>query len=102
MSLRAAALYNGSHEVESPTSVLENVMTEMSYDILKNRLAHVIAINLLCIGLFVAFCVAMTFGSLDLLLTYWNEHRAASMVVLMALIVSIPGIVEIIVSRLAR
>jgi hypothetical protein len=123
MSRRVAALYNRSHEVfvianrRLPTRAknrtnddaagsknagvnLENDMTETSRKLLKNQLAHVIAFNLLCLGLFVALCVAMTFGSLDMLLTYWNEHRAASMVVSMAAILSIPSIVEATVSRL--
>lgn len=74
-------------------------MTETSRKILKNELTRVIAINLVCLALFVAFCAAITFGSTAMLFTYWNEHRALSMVVLMAAIVSIPSGVEIAVSR---
>lgn len=66
----------------------------------RGQLASVIAINLMCLVVFGAFGAVITFGSLSLLLTYWNEHRAASVVVIMIAIVSIPGVVELVVSRL--
>ena len=58
-----------------------------------------IAINLMCLVVFIAFCAFITFGSLTLLLTYWNEHRAASVIVVMIAIV-IPGVIELTASRL--
>jgi hypothetical protein len=64
------------------------------------QLARVIAIILMCLVAFIAFCALMTFGSLSLLLTYWNERRAASVFVIMIAIVSIPGVIELTVSRL--
>jgi hypothetical protein len=78
----------------------ENVMTETSRQFLNHQLARVIAINLMCLVLFTAFCALMTFGSPSLLLTYWNEHRAASVVVIMIAIVVIPGLIELTASRL--
>jgi hypothetical protein len=78
----------------------ENIMTEASRQLLSKQLARVIAINLMCLVVFVAFCAIMTFGSPSLLLTYWNEHRAASVVVIMIAIVSIPSAIELTVSRL--
>ena len=79
---------------------LGNTMTETSLQSLSNHLALVIAINLMCLVAFIAFCALMTFGSLSLLLTYWNEHRAASVFVIMIAIVSIPGVIELTASRL--
>lgn len=76
-----------------------NMMTETSREFLSKRLARVIAINLMCLVVFVVFCAVMTFGSLSLLLGYWNEHRAASVVVIMIAIVSIPGLVEFTAAR---
>jgi hypothetical protein len=79
----------------------ENSMTTTtSRAFLSKQLARVIAINLMCLVIFVAFCAVMAFGSLSVLLTYWNEHRAASMVGIMIAIVSIPGLVELTASRL--
>jgi hypothetical protein len=75
-------------------------MTETSRQFLGNQLARVIAINLMCVIVFVAFCALMTFGSFSLLLTYWNEHRAASVMVIMIAMVTIPGVIELIASRL--
>jgi hypothetical protein len=77
-----------------------NTMIETSRQSLSKQLARVIAINLMCLVAFIAFCALMTFGSLSLLLTYWNEHRAASVFVIMIAIVSIPGVIEFTVSRL--
>jgi hypothetical protein len=37
---------------------------------MSNQLARVIAINLFCLVIFIAFCAAMTFGSPYRLLTY--------------------------------
>ena len=74
-------------------------MTETSRQFLSNQLARVIAINLMCLIVFIAFCALMTFGSLSLLFTYWNEHRAASVIVIMIAIVTIPGAIELIASR---
>jgi hypothetical protein len=76
-----------------------NIMNEPSRQTLGHKLTRVIAINLSCLTLFIAFCAAMTLGSPSLLLTFWNEHRATSVVVIMILIVSIPGLVEIALSR---
>jgi hypothetical protein len=75
-------------------------MTETSRQLLSKQLAHVIAFNLMCLVVFIAFCAFITFGSLSSLLTFWNEHRAASVVVIMIAIVSIPGAIERTVSRL--
>ncbi len=75
-------------------------MTETSRQFLSKQLARVIAINLICLALFIAFCTFMTFGSPSLLLSYWNGHRAASVVVIMISIVSIPGLVELTASQL--
>jgi hypothetical protein len=77
-----------------------NIMTEASRQFLSKRLARAIAINLMCLVVFVAFCAVMTFGSPPRLLALWNEHRAASVVVIMIAIVSIPGLVEFTASRL--
>lgn len=77
-----------------------NTMTETSRQVLGNQLGRVIAINLTCLVIFVAFCALMTFGSLSQLITYWNDHRAASVVVIMIAIVSIPSVIELTVSRL--
>jgi hypothetical protein len=77
-----------------------NIMTETSRQILSKQLARVIAINVMCLVIFIAFCALMTFGSLSLLLIYWNEHRAASVFVIMIAIVSIPSVIELTVSRL--
>lgn len=75
-------------------------MTEASRQFLSKQLAHVIAINLMCLVIFTAICAVITFGALSLLLTYWNEHRAASLVMIMIAIVAIPGLVELTASRL--
>jgi hypothetical protein len=77
-----------------------NIVTETSRQILSKQLVRVIAINLMCLVVFIAFCALMTFGSLSLLLTYWNEHRAASVFIIMISTVSIPGVIEFAVSRL--
>lgn len=66
---------------------------------MSSQLARVIAFNLTCLAFFVAFCAIMAFGSPSLLATYWHEHRAASVVVIMILILSIPGLVELVHSR---
>src|ERR1700720_4383948 len=71
-----------------------NIMAETSRQFLSKQLARVIAINLMCLVVFVAFCVVMTFGSLSRLLVFWNEHRTASVVAIMIAIVSIPGVIE--------
>jgi hypothetical protein len=42
-----------------------NIMTETSRQFLCKQLARVIAINLMCLVFFVAFCAVMTFGSLS-------------------------------------
>ena|SRR5580704_2301473 len=78
----------------------ENNMFERSRQLLRKQLARVIAINLMCLVIFVAFCGLMSLGSVSLLLTYWHEHRAASVVMIMIAIVSIPGLVEFTTSRL--
>jgi hypothetical protein len=77
-----------------------DIMTETTRQVLSKQLGRVIAINLTCLVIFVAFCALMTFGSLSQLLTYWNEHRAASVVVIMIAILSIPSVIELTVSRL--
>jgi len=77
----------------------ESVMSETPRQFLSNQLARVISINMICLIVFVAFCAVMTFGSPSLLLTDWNEHRAASVVAIMLAIVLIPGVVELAVSR---
>jgi hypothetical protein len=76
-----------------------NIMNDTSRPLLGNQLVGVIAINLICVVFFIAFCAVMTFGSPSLLLTYWSEHRAASVVIIMISIVSIPGLVELALSR---
>jgi hypothetical protein len=75
-------------------------MIETSRQLLSKQMARVIAINLMCLVVFTAFCALITFGSLSLLLTYWNEHRAASVVVIMIAIVSIPSAIELTISQL--
>lgn len=75
-------------------------MAEPARQFLSKQLARVIAINLMCLVVFTAFCAVMTFGSLSRLFMYWNEHRAASVVVIMIAIVTIPGAIELIASRL--
>jgi len=75
-------------------------VTEASRQFLINQLARVIAINLMCLISFIAFCALMTFGSPSLLLTYWNEHRAATVIVIMIAIVTIPSVIELTASRL--
>ena len=74
-------------------------MTETSRQTFGRELTRVILINLSCLSLFIAFCAVMTLGSPSLLLSFWNEHRAASVLVIMISIVSIPGLVEIALSR---
>lgn len=74
-------------------------MTESSRHSLGQQLTHVIAINLICLALFIAFCTVMTFGSPSLLLAFWNEHRVTSVVLIMISLVLIPGLVEIALSR---
>jgi hypothetical protein len=83
----------------TPSMDSGNIMTETSRQWLRHELTRVIAINLSCLSLFVAFCAVMSFGSPSLLLSYWNEHRAASIVLIMISLVSIPGLVEIALSR---
>jgi hypothetical protein len=56
--------------------------------------------NLMCLVVFIAFCALITFGSLSLLLTFWSEHRAASVIVIMIATVSIPSVIEFTASRL--
>jgi hypothetical protein len=75
-------------------------MTETSRQLLSKQLVRVIAFNLMCLVVFIAFCAVITFGSLSLLLSFWNEHRAASVVAIMIAVVSIPGVIELTVSRL--
>jgi hypothetical protein len=77
-----------------------NIMTDTSRQLLSKQLARVLAINLMCLVGFVAFCAVVSFGSLSRLLTIWDEHRAASVIVIMIAIVSIPGLVELTISRL--
>ena len=79
----------------------ENIVTDTPRRSLSSELARVIAINVVCLVVFIAFCAIMTFGSPSLLLTYWNEHRVASVVAIMIAIVTIPGLVEFAVSRWA-
>lgn len=76
------------------------ILTETARQSLSKQLARVIAINLMCLLVFIAFCALMTFGSLSVLLTFWSEHRAASVIVTMISIVSIPSVIELAVSRL--
>lgn len=76
-----------------------NIMSETSRQSLGQQLTRVIAINLSCLALFIVFCAVMTLGSPSLLLAFWNEQRATSVVGIMILIVSIPGLVEIALSR---
>jgi hypothetical protein len=75
-------------------------MTETSRQLLSKQLSRVIAFNLMCLVVFIGFCAVITFGSLSLLLTFWNEHRAASVGVIMIALVSIPSVIELTVSRL--
>ncbi len=74
-------------------------MTETSRHPLGHQLTRVIAINLICLALFIAFCAVMTLGSPSLLLAFWNEHRATSVVLIMVSLLLIPGLVEIVLSR---
>jgi hypothetical protein len=76
------------------------IMTETSRQRLSQQLARMIAMNLMCLVVFIAFCALITFGSLSLLLTFWSEHRAASVIVAMAAIVAIPSVIELTASRL--
>jgi hypothetical protein len=76
------------------------IMTETSRRRLSQQLARMIAMNLMCLVVFIAFCALMTFGSLSLLLTFWTEHRAASVIVAMVAIVAIPSVFELTASRL--
>jgi hypothetical protein len=76
-----------------------NPMTETSRQCLNNQLARVIAINLVCLVIFIAFCALMTFGSPTRLLAFWSEHRVESVIAIMFAIVSIPGLVEVTLSR---
>jgi hypothetical protein len=75
-----------------------DIMTETSRQLLSKQLARVIAFNLMCLVVFIAFCAVITLGSLSSLLSYWNERRAASVIVIA--IVSIPNVIELTVSRL--
>src|SRR5450432_4049956 len=77
-----------------------NIMTDTSRQLLSKQLVRVIAINLMCLVVFVAFCAVVTFGSLSRLLTIWDEHRAASAIVIMIAILSIPSVIELAISRL--
>jgi hypothetical protein len=77
-----------------------NIMTETSRQSLSKQLARVIAINLMCLAVFIAFCALMTFGSLSVLFAFWFDHRAASVIVIMISIVSIPSVIELSLSRL--
>ncbi len=70
--------------------------------LLKSQLARVIAINIVCLALFIAFCVGMAFGSPTTMIADWNEHRATTVVVLIAAIFGIPSLVETIVSHYRR
>jgi hypothetical protein len=83
--------------VSGNPSTAGNFMTETSQQI--KDLAGVITVNLVCLVVFIAFCAVMTFGSTSLMVTYWNEHRAASLLAAMAAILVIPGLVEIAVAR---
>jgi uncharacterized membrane protein (DUF485 family) len=65
-------------------------MTETSRQRLSQQLARMIAMNLVCLVVFIGFCALIAFGSISLLLTFWNAHRAAS--VIMIAIVSIPSV----------
>jgi hypothetical protein len=76
-----------------------STMNEARCQFLNRQLARVIAMNLMCLVVFIAFCAVMTFGSLTLLLSYWNEHRAASVIIIMIAIVAIPSLIEFAVSR---
>jgi len=76
------------------------IMTETSRQRLSQQLARMIAMNLMCLVVFIAFCALITFGSLSLLLTFWSAHRAASVIVAMAAIVAIPSVIELTASRL--
>jgi uncharacterized membrane protein (DUF485 family) len=76
------------------------IVTEASRQRLSQQLARMIAMNLICLVVFIAFCALITFGSLSLLLTYWSEHRAASMIVAMVAILAIPSVIELTASRL--
>jgi hypothetical protein len=77
-----------------------NTMPEVSRQVLSKQLRRVIAINLMCLVVFIALCALVTLGSLSVLFTFWNEHRAASVIVIMIAIVSIPSAIEVSISRL--
>jgi uncharacterized membrane protein len=77
-----------------------NFMSETSRQSLTKQLTRVIAVNLMCLFVFIAFCALATFGSLSVLLSFWSEHRAASVIVIMISIVAIPSVIELAVSRL--
>ena len=77
-----------------------NIMIETSRQSLSKQLARVIAINLMCLFVFIAFCALVTLGSLSVLLTFWSEHRAASVIVIMISIVAIPSVIELAISRM--
>jgi hypothetical protein len=76
----------------------KNIMTETSRHALSKQLTRVMAINLMCLATFIAFRALMTLGSRSVLLIYWNEHGAAS--VIMIAIVFVLSAIELTVSRL--
>jgi hypothetical protein len=76
-----------------------NLMTETSERFLSQQLTRALTVNLVCLVVLVAFCTAMTLGSPSLMITYWNDHRAASTVAIMAAILVIPGLLELAISR---
>jgi hypothetical protein len=76
-------------------------MTETIRQSLSKQLTRVIAINLMCLAAFIAFCALMMFGSLPVLLTYWKEHSAASVIGLMFAIVSSLSAIKLTGSRMA-
>jgi hypothetical protein len=83
----------------SPDIHSEDFVTENPRQLLRHQLARVIAINLVGLALFIVFCAIMTVGSPSVLLTYWNQHRAVSVVLIMTFIVSIPCLVGLVLSR---
>jgi hypothetical protein len=78
----------------------KDMMTETSRQSLSRQLTRVIAINLTCLVVFIAFCALLTLDLFSASVTYWNEHSAASVIAIMIAIVSILGAIELAVSRL--
>lgn len=74
-------------------------MTENYRQKISGQLARVVTFNLACLSLFAAFCGIVALGSPSLLAAYWHDHHAGSVVVMMILVVSIPGFVELMLSR---